>query len=407
MLHFSNQELAENYHISVRTVRNWIDAAKDGKLDLVLHEQGKRTFIANTSKNVAIIKQLTEKNKKYRPLKTHKIVSPRPEFYEIYTEAQIYDLVSNLEIYHEIPQQYNYFGSGAEDWSAYVERLAKEDNPNTLNATIKLLEMDQSYIDAILQSYKYVNVIDIGAGNALPVRGFLNHLLDIGKLNRYIAIDISQTMLDIVKHNVDEWFDGQIQAEGVQLDISHDRFIDILAEEYIKKESKDTINVMLLFGGTLGIFRSMEGTLRVIHESMGANDLLFYGKKLDSASTRRYFDFNTAPGDTALAPIFGYVVNLLAIDRSLYEVDMGYDSRRRERYERIRFKGAVSINFKFQKGERTIHLNKNDSLLVWRAPQQSCIDVLEQFNDNGFYPLHMSQTDDQEYLLGIMRIKRD
>lgn len=407
MLHFSNQELAKNFHVSVRTVRNWIDAAKEGKLDLILHEQGKRTYIANTSKNIATIKQLAEKNKKYRPLRSHKIVTPKPAFYNLYTEEQIYDLVSNIEIHHEIPQQYNYFGEGADRWDRYVERLAQESSPNNLNATISLLEANKSYIDFLLSSYKQVNIIDIAAGNAAPVRNFIEHLVSTGKMGRYIAIDISQTMLDIASKNIHDWFGGKITCEQARLDINYDRFANLLADEYTKKESTETANLLLLFGGTIANFRSRDRALQVIHESMGINDFLLYEKKLDSESTRRYFDFSTTPGDMKLPAIFGLVVDLLNIDQSFFSVDLGYDKKRRERYERIKFNTAVTINFKFNKGERSVYLNKDDSLLVWRAPQQSGFDVLNQFDTNDFYPLHMSQTDNQEYMLAILRLKRD
>ncbi len=407
MLYFSNQELAETFHVSVRTVRNWIDAAKADKLDLVLHTRGKRSYISNTSKNIATIKQLAEKNKKYRPLKTHKTVMPRPEFYDLYTQAQIYDIVSNIEIHHEIPRQYSYFARGADSWDAYATRLATEAMPNSVNSTIKLLEMNESYIDTLLEPYEQVNVVDIGAGNVVPIRKFLEHLLSTGKLGRYVAIDISQAMLDIAKRNIDEWFGDKIKCECVQLDFSQDRFTDILAEEYIKKGSETTVNLVLFLGGMLANVRSQRGVLQVIHESMGTKDYLLYEYKLDSETTRRLFDFRIDQGGASLAPIHDFVVDLLNIDKSLYDVELGYDASLKERYERIRFKVAVTIQFKFQNGERLIHLNKNDSLLVWRGLQQSALEVLRQFEANDFYPLHMSQTDNQEYMLSILRIKQD
>jgi SAM-dependent methyltransferase len=163
-----------------------------------------------------------------------KIVRPGPDFYKNYTQAQIYDIVTNLEIHHEIPRQYNYIDGGAHHWDEYAQRLANEEAPNLINSTFKLLAMNGSYIDSLLAQYEQVNVVDIGVGNALPVKDLLAHLLEQGKLGRYIAIDISREMLNIAQRNIKEWFDDRVAVEDYELDIDRERFDNILAEEYIK-----------------------------------------------------------------------------------------------------------------------------------------------------------------------------
>jgi len=42
MLYFKKSELAETYHISEKTVTNWIRETKAGKLHLELHEANGR-----------------------------------------------------------------------------------------------------------------------------------------------------------------------------------------------------------------------------------------------------------------------------------------------------------------------------------------------------------------------------
>src|SRR6266702_5830844 len=186
MLYFKNPELARLHHITLRTVLNWIEAAKQGKLDLTLHTENGKSYVATTARNVATIKQLVEDRKKYRNSRAVKVVSPRPEFYRLYSEAQIYDIVTNLEIHHEIPRQYNYFDGGATYWAEYADRLGHESAPNILNSTVKLLDKNQGYIDHLMSRYERVNVIDIGVGNAAPAKEFIGHLLEEGLLGRYI-----------------------------------------------------------------------------------------------------------------------------------------------------------------------------------------------------------------------------
>ena len=405
MLYFKNGDLANTYHVSLRTVLNWIEATKKGKLDLVLHQQGPRAYIANTSRNVARIEQLVEEGRKYRNTRGLKTVTPRPEFYELYTQEQIYDIVRNLEISHEIPRQYNYFDGGADHWDEYATRLSQEEGANSLTSTQRLLEKNQSYIGSLLAHYKRVNIIDIGVGNCLPVKEFLGDFLEKGVLGRYIGVDISDKMLKIAQRNIKKWFGEKIKFESHKLDINHDRFATLLSEEYIKDDSESTANLILVFGGTLGNLRSPNDAFRAIHESMGISDYLFYAKKLDSKTTRRYFDFNIDPSKPTIAPVHKLALDFLNIDKSLYDVEMGFDKDNQQRYVRIRLKLALSIEFLFQKGKRIVRFNKGDTILLWRSWHQSALDVVNQLDQNDFYTLHTSQTDDQEYMLTISRVK--
>jgi hypothetical protein len=270
MLYFKHAELATQYHVSLRTVHNWIDATKQGKLKLALHTEGDKSYVANTGKNIAIITDLIESRRKYRNTKAVKIVSPKPDFYTLYNEEQIYDIISNLEIHHEIPRQYNYFDGGAKRWEKYVERLAAEDAPNLLTSTVRLIELNRDYIDSLLGDYSRVNVIDVGVGNAYPAKDLLAHLLKKDKLGRYVALDISPSMLEIAESNIKTWFGETVQFEGYEYDVNYDRFSKLLANEYTRSDAGSTVNLVLLLGGTLSNMRYPDSGYRMIHDSMGS-----------------------------------------------------------------------------------------------------------------------------------------
>lgn len=406
MRYFKHSDLAKQFSVSVRTVHNWIEAAKSAKLNLSLHEAGNKLYIANTAKNISVITQLIASRKKYRNTKAVKVVAPSPEFYTIYSQEQIHDIATNLEIHHEIPRQYNYMNGGADHWNAYAESLAKGEDSNVINSTIKLLDTNQQYLDDLLSQYKKVNVVDIGVGNAQPTRGLLERLILQGKMGRYIALDISPSILQIAQRNIAEWFGEQIKFEGHECDINYDRFSDLLMHEYVKKDAKETVNLVLLLGGTLANMRTPDGAYKIIHDSMGINDLLVYSKKLDTQATRQYFDFSLNPGVARLPDIHRLLVDLLNIDESYYDIELGYDPELKQRFEQIRLKVSIILKLKFNDGERMIELSKGTSILTWRAHQQSPADVHAQFTRNDFYVLHSSQTDDQDYILTVSRVQR-
>jgi uncharacterized SAM-dependent methyltransferase len=407
MIYFKKAELAETYHVAEKTVTNWIKEAKLGKLDLELHQEHGRAWITNTTRNIELIEHLVEGRKKFRNSRGLKSITPKLEFYKLYNQQQIFDIISSLDIYHEIPLEYAYFNGGADYWDKYAHRLAAEKVPNFLTSTIKQLQANQGYIDDLTSRYERVNVIDIGPGNAMPVRELLQHLVDNGKMGRYVANDISPAMLKIVKSNVNKWFGDAVPFVGFNGDINYDRFIELLAQDSVGQNAKSTINVVIALGGTFANLRSPNDAFKTIRNSMNRQDILVYNLKLDSKRTRQYFDLGIRAESTPLDAHKKMVVDLLNIDESLYNVEVGYDDQQRERYMQLRLKVAMTITFTLEKGDRTVEFNKNDTILVWRYWHQNVQDVVRQLNHNDFDVLQTSLTEDKDYLLTVSRVKSE
>jgi hypothetical protein len=135
--------------------------------------------------------------------------------------------------------------------------------------------------------------------------------------------------------------------------------------------------------------------------------LLVHNLKLDSEAARRYFDFSIGKKLPPLDAKAKMIVDLLNMDESFYDVEMGFDGQRRERYIRIRLKIALTVKFTFDKGDRIIEFNKNDIILLWRYWHQTAHEVIRQLDENDFYTLQTSQTEDQEYMLTVSRVKRE
>lgn len=405
MQYFKHSELTDTYHVSLKTVHNWIDAAKQGKVALMLHKSNNRTYVADTPENVLTLKQLSEKGKKYRNSLHHKVVHPKPEFYDIYSRRQILDIITNLNVHGEIPRQYNYLKDGAINWDNWLNRLATDTTPNLLKGTVELIRANMDTIDRLLDSGKKINVVDLGAGNAYPVKELLGHLIDHGVLHRYIAIDISPSMLAVAKRNVEDWYGDKGKFEGYIRDISHEHFDDLLVDDMLDKEADETINLVLLLGATALNFRSPSDVFNAVHSSMSGNDLLMYTDKPDTEVSRRYFDFNSAPGASRLSPSHQYILDLIDIDGSLYDVEMGYDSVQRMRYIRVRLRTAITIQFSFGDMERSVDMEKGDTILLLRVWHMTALETISQFEKAGFTLLQSSLTRDRQYFLSISGVE--
>lgn len=407
MPHYQNSEIIERYGVSRRTVLNWIERAENGKLNLELQREKGRPFIAKTPNNQHLMTELAQRGRKYLNTNSLKTVVPNPEFYQLYTEEQILDIISHIRTYREIPLQYSYFNGGAEYWNRHTQQLYKDSEANPLLNTIELIDANMSYLDTILEKYAYINVIDVGVGNALPTKKLLSHLLKAGKLKRYAAIDISADMLRLAKKNIKAWFGDKVQFEEYVNDISFEPFADVIAEPPLKS-GQQTINLVLLLGGTLANFRSPEDALKVIRKSMGPNDLFIYGLKLDSMTSRDQFDFRiSGGGNYSLPPQCKFLIDLLGISEDYYSVEAGFDKEEHARYARIRMKYATNIIFSLSRGDWEVGLNKDDGIIVWWAKHNTSEEIVSLVSSNGFDPLLTSQTPTHDYMILLADLRKD
>lgn len=400
MKYFKNTELAKLYHVSEKSVRNWIQSAQEGKLALQLYENNGRKHVANTTKNTNLIEELAEKGKKFKNSRGHKTLEPLPKFYELYSPEQIIDIMSSIDIHKEIPIQYTYFNSGAKRWDNLTHQLFSGEPPNLVVSTIQLLDLNLDYIDTLLEDYQGVNIIDVGIGNALPMRKVIDHFHRKGLLKRYIGIDISKEMLEIAESNIQDWFGGSVEFEGHIRDVTYQRFDDLLMAESFAPTR--TVNIVFLLGGTFSNFRDPNRVLAMLHDSIGKEDLLISSQKPDTEKARRYFDV-TAPGNLE----FDLVVRLLNIDNSLYTLEQFFDEKSMSRQVRMKLKVAITIKIQVSGQERVLEFNKGDSILLLRMRHQSAIDMIGQLNQNGFDLMQATHTKGQGYLLLVSKIKSD
>lgn len=406
MSYYKQSELTEKFHVSAKTVYNWVNAAKAGKNSLKLYNKGSSFVVAKTQENDLILKQLAEAGKRHRNAAYYKSVSPKSEFFDIYNERQILDIITNLSVHAEVPLQYNYLQDGAKHWDDRMKRFETEGEANSLISTIELLDDNLVTIDRFIKNRTKVNVIDLGVGNARPVKNLLGHLKDRGVLHRYIAIDISPSMLTIAKQNIQKWFGDSIKFEGYARDITSEQFDDLVVADMLDEDADETVNIVLLLGGTSVNFRSSNDAFKPIFNSMHHNDLLIHTLKPDTETSRQYLDLGPTPGSISLAPNFKYILDLLNIDETLYDTESGFDSSRKMRYVRVRLKSAIDIQFNLGGTKRrSVTLEKGQAILLFRAWHRSTPEIITELGNAGFMFLHASLTEDRQYFLSISGVE--
>jgi uncharacterized SAM-dependent methyltransferase len=403
--YFKNTELAKLYNVSEKSVRNWIDATHEGKLDLELREENGHAFIANTTQNITLIESLANKGKKYRNTRGYKLVKPSPEFFAMYKADQIFDIISTIDTVREIPHKYSYFDGGAIHWDKYTHKLMAENSTNLLTNSIELIQLSIPYLDRVFEDFSHINVVDVGVGNGLPVRKLLNHLLEKDKLGRYIGIDVSQDMLDIARHNLELWFGDKVKFEGYVRDFSFERFRDVLLTDVFDKDQHSSANMILFLGGTIANLRNPDRSLSTIHDSMTKNDVLVSTMKLDTPQTRRYFDFSAGSGAPAMDLQEKNILDLLHIDDSMYTVEQLFDRDLFERHIQVRFNVAVCIEFELNGKTKVLNINKDDKILLWRSKHRNLLQMLELYDNSDLETVQLTRSKNQECLLTVSKIK--
>lgn len=405
MKYFKNTDLAKQYHVSEKSIRNWVQAAMDGKLELLLHKEAGKIYIANTSKNTMLLESLAARGKKYRNSRGFKVITPVDRFYDVYSKKEILDIISNLSIHKEIPLQYGYADGGAKSWDEYSNRLFQEGTPNILTKTVDLLNINMNYINHVIGDERKVNIVDLGPGNGLPARSIISNLLEQGRLNRYIALDVSQDMLDILENNVKEWFDGRVKYEGHLRNFNEERFNDLITESYLDQGADTPVNLVFLFGGTLSNFRLPDHSLRVINNSMGPHDMLLHSGYMDTSYTRRYFDLSGATHVKKDPQQSGFIPSLLQMDETLCDFEQLFDANARCRFKIMRPKVDLMIKINVEGESVNIELNKGDSILLWRHKHYTLAEIVKLLDENDFDVVQATRSGDQNYILSISKIK--
>jgi uncharacterized SAM-dependent methyltransferase len=369
-----NIHVARKYNVSPATVTNWIETAKEGKINLELTRVGAKFYIKDTASNNAELLKLKEQGAKFRSKSSLIKVEPDPKIYDIFTEEQLIDLIMSISSYNHIPVKYCYHDEGAKYWDkSYLESIK---DPNS--GASKELNLINKNIDFILDKFanvEKINLIDFGPGNSFPVKNILDKLISMKKLNNYVTIDTSDDMLEISSRNVHNWFGIETIKHKVDFELQSLR--NILFQ---KSEDLQTRNLCVYFGATLSNNSNRLATLAHLASSLNENDYLWIATDLHSK--QEFKEFNTTLGKS-YDNLWEWTYNLLRINSHINTSDYEYNYLTQQKTRFFTMKSNVEINFKLKGGNYSLNLEKDRNITFMLSYKYSLEEILKDFSNVG------------------------
>ncbi|MBD2607282.1 L-histidine N(alpha)-methyltransferase [Scytonema hofmannii FACHB-248] len=321
------------------------------------------------------------------PTFTSRTAKPSSEFYSIFSEEEIEGIIHALEVRREIPLKYSYKGRGAKIWNDFYRKYIIPKWYRTSSLEIDLLKKNFEYINGNYQKCEKVNIIDVGSGNSYPVKEFVGRLSKLGKINKYIALDISEQLLKLSQQNFQNWF-PLIEFISHPIDIENSCLPKIWLTNQAHPKTDDTPKIILHLGVTMGNHQNITKVLKNFRDSMGKNDLLVFTNETGSNSN---WDGKVRGGCKYHAEeVYKWIKNKMGIKSEDCQLIRKYDLETDSLVANIKFRHNYTINLSYGEIDKNIEILEGEEITIWRHHKYEIPELMQQVEKAGLQVVHYS-----------------
>jgi uncharacterized SAM-dependent methyltransferase len=338
-------------------------------------------------------------NSNSHPTLISRIAEPSSEFYSVFSQEEVLEIIHALEVRREIPLKYSYKGGGAKIWDDFYIKYIVTTWYRTSNVEVTLLKDNFQYINDITQSCEKVNIIDVGAGNSSPVKEFLRRFSK-DKLNKYVALDISEELLNLSQTNIKKWFPS-LDFTSSTIDIENNCIPKSLLSSENKIPTSNTANIILHLGVTIGNHFNRQGAFKNFRDSMNKNDLLVFTNEIGSNSQ---WDGKARGGCNYHAQqIFEWIKNNMGISSQDCELIRKYDLQTDSVIANIKFRHNYTLNFNLG-GNKSVEIAQGEEITIWRHHKFEIPQLLQELEQAGLQVVHYSTNKYSSHIMVICSI---
>jgi uncharacterized SAM-dependent methyltransferase len=324
------------------------------------------------------------------------IAKPSSEFYTVFSQGEVLDIIHALESRREIPLKYSYKGGGANIWDKFYLKYIVPTWYRTSNVEIELLKTSFEYLNGNYQKCEKVNIIDVGAGNSYPVKAFIARLIKLNKINKYTAIDISNNLLEVSTNNIKKWF-PDINFNNYRLDIENTP----IPKTVLKSEAENTANIFLHLGVTIANHSHRNQVLKNLRDSMEKNDLLVFTNEIGSNSQ---WDGIARGGCKYHADqVYRWLKNNLGLKNEDCELVRKYDSATDSIVANIKFRHTYNIDFDYLGIDKNIEIAAGEEITIWRHHKFTIPELIQEIEQAGLKLVNYNTNQYSSHLMVICK----
>jgi hypothetical protein len=393
---YKNSEVSKKFGVSPSTVTLWVQNAIQGKNNLELVEAGiNRYNIKMSLNNQNEILKLKKQGLKYRPSINHMLIRPDPKLYEIFSDSQLVEIVTDLEEDKKIPSKFSCFDEGAQYWNDVVLKSKL----SYIELEDELLKINLPLINQKLKKFSQVNIIDIGFGNGLPCLPVIKYLKEQKKKLTYTGFAQSERSQKIMSENLKQYFD----PEGFQTkvaDIDYDVIRNTLFMN--KAKSPNSCNLILFLFDSIGSVIDRQRVLLNLKDSMARGDYLVIINALrgetEYITTGENFD------NPEFKKLINWMPTILNIKPEYYDkVDL-IDADNQERLVNLRLNRDLDIEFMINGRAKVVSFLSNEDITIWHYYSHSISSLRKDLINTGFFQILESVCEDYSEILSFCEV---
>ena len=332
---------------------------------------------------------------------TRRVATPSSEFYSSFSEEEVLRIIQAIEVKREIPLKYSYKGRGAKIWDNFYLKYIIPRWYRSSNVEIGLLRDNFEYLNGNLQNCKKVNIVDVGAGNSYPVKAFIQRLNKLGKVNKYIALDISEELLDLSRRNFRSWF-PLIEFESYSIDIETSCLPKTSSKDQADIETDEIAKIILHLGVTIGNHQNRLEVLKNFKNSMGKHDLLVLTNETGSNAqwdgrVRGGFNYHAEQ-------VYTWLKNNIGIRLEDCELVRKYDLKRDSMVANMRILHDYTVNFSFRGIDKTIEIADGEEITIWRHHKHELPELRQELEQAGLQLVHYSTNKYSSHFMAICQV---
>ena len=347
-----NTDISSEYNVSKPTVTRWLEMAKDSKNNLQLDSSNKIIRVVDNEHNRLELQRLSKNATTYKPKNVLSKTIISNKFYDIFSYDELIEILNDLRYSQMIKEKYFY--KKAKYWNDFYF-----DSLPIFNAVTKNFRSSTIFDINYLVKEKEINIIDIGIGNAYPIKDLILELESQKRVKQYIGVDISEEMIEIARQNFTNWF-PKIKSTFYNSDIEKNRLGTFFTETIGVQE--DSPSIIMLRGGTICNIDDRIVVYKHIASPMKKSDLFVVEFSLDSNESKldiEYMDNNEFMYDE------GWPLEIMGVDIKECEVVVEYnEAGYKDKY--FKLDKDYDIEFNYKNIQFTLKTLKGEKISVWR-----------------------------------------